>query len=900
MKGVRRTCVWIVAWAVAASLVLPARAGQLAFTDVTGASGIDMSTVEKPPQSGNGMAVLDWDADGWLDVLMLGGFDKPARLYRNLGGLVFAEVPGALTGLDAVVGDYRGVALADYDGDGDLDACVAMWLPDQPSALLRNDNGVFVDVAQEAGVTVGGDATACAWADYDGDGLVDLYFTRYWGWANELYHNEGDGTFTLVNGAVGLPEANTKSGSASYHAAWFDVDHDGDLDLYVANDRCYNGLAPNQLWRNDGGVFVEEAAAWGLDVCIDAMGLSFNDFDGDGFLDIYITNVPYGHVLLKGGCDGFADVAAQVGALTMQWGWTSAFEDLDYDGWPDLYIATAGYISYEDANWLLQNQGGTSFVDVAHNSDAHGGEFASGGLVWADFDKDGDVDFIVGQVYEEPYRVLRNDSTGTGHWLGVRLDAGGGPDSFALAAGARVEVLAEGRRWVREVVSARALGNEPEAVLRFGLGKATAVAQVAVRWLDGSTDSIGPVAPDQVVTIAKGSAPGSLDLLAERCGDGVDNDCDGQTDEVDLTCPPSEVASCDPTLLVATCAPDDATGGPPLDAGSADAGALDAGPTDAGPTDAGSAPLDGSGAPADASPLDAGGPADAAPDAFVDGASSTDSAVPIDAGSADGMGPGLDVAPVVDVPPSSDVPPSVDAAIAVDGVAGADVPDAADVATPDGVTDAATADAGGANDGIDVLDAATADAGVANDGIDVLDAAEALPGDAGPMMGDAAQDGGVAEGSDADTAGEIASGDASDGGAGGEIASGDASDVVETTDTAGVPPLGDAAGGSVDAGDGSGRTSTSDAGRNGPLHDTGQARAVEASVPPGRAPGAPSRPGQGDAPGTPAAAPAVPPPGGGGCAAGGGALPGGGLGGLVPLALVLTAQRRRRRQGGVA
>ena len=505
------------------------------FTDVTEESGILFSVAQTPPVTGAGISVLDLDGDGALDLILSGGLDQPMAAYRNLGNLQFAAlVPGHM-GLDLGVGDIRGVMAADYDNDGDTDLFVANWAPDQPCRLLNNDGGIFTDVSESSGILVMGDATGGAWGDFDNDGWLDLHVARYWGSLNRLFRNNQDGTFTDVTDVSGLsvpilnPEGGVYPGSQTFQTAWMDVDRDGDVDLLESNDRCYNGYARNLLWLNQGdGTFVEDAAAFGLDLCFDAMGLGIADADRDGFQDLYMTNVPDGHFFLRGGCDGWTDVSAATGTQAFQWGWGVLFEDFNHDTFPDLYVAHAGYISFDTPNALYINEGNWNFTETGMLSDAWGGNHDTGVVVQADFDGDGDADILLNNLYESPYKLLRNEGV-SGHWLSIELE---GVASNRDGLGAWVDVLSGGvwqRRLRHETTNFK---GRSDPALRFGLGAANMVQQVVIRWPSGAVQLLQNVSVDQRLQVLEEDTGGAVsEVFHERCGDLLDNDCDGFTDE---------------------------------------------------------------------------------------------------------------------------------------------------------------------------------------------------------------------------------------------------------------------------------------------------------------------------------------------------------------------------------
>ena len=496
-------------------------------------SGVTLNMAQDKPNSGAGIALIDQNADGLMDFVASGGWDQAPVLYRNLGDLMFAPVPAAESGLIDFGGDLRGFGVADYDNDGDPDIFVANWDPGGPQLLLRNDNGFFVDVADEAGVIVDGYGTTGTWADVNGDGWLDLYISRYYaGNYNHLFINQQDGTFVDTASVAGfwdVPDEPNSSDAHSFTTLWWDIDRDGDLDCYEVNDRCYGWHPRNFLWLNNGdGTFVEDAAQFGLDICMDGMGAALGDLDQDGFLDMFITNIHYGHVFLKRDCGGFTDVTMETGTAMYQWGWGVIFEDLDHNMWPDLFVAHQSLGSPGDiTDRYLLNDGGvlTDVTDTLLQVE-HGESFV---VVRGDLDNDLDSDVIVGRVaLGDPIRILRNEGP-TGHALRVLLK---GTETNRDGVGAIVEVFAGGLWQRQHRVESRTFGGRGDPALLFGLGPHETVDIVRVYWPSGASQQFTDVPGDTLLSVVELSlAQEAPPLWLERCGNDIDDDCDGETDE---------------------------------------------------------------------------------------------------------------------------------------------------------------------------------------------------------------------------------------------------------------------------------------------------------------------------------------------------------------------------------
>ena len=339
-------------------------------------------------------AWADFDNDGDLDEFV--GFrGRPNRLYRQDRGR-FTDVASEVGLADAV--ETRAAAWGDFDGDGSIDLYVG-FIDGTPNRLYRNDgNGRhFTDVAHQLGVDLVGVSRQVSWIDYDNDGDLDL-FIAFRDKPNRLFRHDGD-RFTDVTAAAGVGDSRKTVG-----AVWFDMDGDGDLDLFVANQ---NGDT-NGLFRNDNGHFVDVARAWGVEAPrasegFGGVGAAVSDFDGDGFVDLFVANYGPSALYRSDGGRRFVDVTRAAGLLFDQHATTPAWGDYDNDGRPDLYVA--GFLATETRypDHLFHNGGGI-FTDVlpalVKDHDA------SHGVQWVDFDNDGALDL-----------ALTNNDAGGGHYL---------------------------------------------------------------------------------------------------------------------------------------------------------------------------------------------------------------------------------------------------------------------------------------------------------------------------------------------------------------------------------------------------------------------------------------------------------------------------------------------------
>lgn len=559
-----RTGVASLATALALALAAPRAAAtapsadtRFHFVDVAAEAGLDRVILAGRPgkdhlldSAGNGVAWLDYDGDGQLDAYLVNGWRLAGEqvvergrnaLYRNRGDGTFTDVTDATgTGGNGQWG--CGVAVADYDDDGWCDLLVTQF---GSNLLLRNrGDGTFADVTGSAGVQAPTWNTGAAFFDADGDRDLDLYVAGYveatmdevlatrpallWkgvamvavgpfgltGAVDRFFLADGSGRFRDATEAAGLTDRARAFGFAVLAT---DVEADGDIDLYVANDSD-----PNYLYRNDGTGRFEEVGLW-TGVALDGdgraqagMGAAVGDVNGDLVPDLVVTNFAEDATTLYRGLGGglFEDASADCGVAAptyMSLSWGTALVDLDRDGDQDLVI-TNGHIypqvdehpevdhAYRQRNQLLENDGEGHFTDVTGSA---GPGFAparsSRGLAAGDYDSDGDLDLLISHLDEAP-SLLRNDSPGSS-WLTVVLHPrpGDGPE-----IGARVTVTASGRRQVRELASSGSFLSAHDPRLHFGLGAAAAIDSVEVRWPDGSRTVRRAVEPGRFLAIERG------------------------------------------------------------------------------------------------------------------------------------------------------------------------------------------------------------------------------------------------------------------------------------------------------------------------------------------------------------------------------------------------------------
>ncbi len=521
-------CVFSLGWAAIAQ-----PGDEPIFRDVSAAAGITATHRglwdDKEAMQGYlaiGQAWGDYDRDGWVDLFVTGNLD-PNALYRNRGDGTFSlsEHSQQLSLPDVPSG---GATWADYDNDGWLDLYIVNY---GANRLFRNEGGHgFTDITLDAGVGDTGKGVSAAWGDYDSDGWLDLYVTNwscfpecdpvdFGAQQDRLYHNNGDGSFTDVTGS--LDYAWTLG--AGFAPTFFDYDGDGDSDIYVVNDKLQNKIG-NVLWRNDGAgcghwCWTNVSAESGADLMINGMGVDASDYDNDGDLDLYITDMVYQmHLLMNDGAGGFRNRARSTGSAINMGpdngvGWGAVFFDYDNDGWQDLYVAATNYhqtfpeleVSFMNPrpDALFRNDRHRGFHDVSVNSGIDA-DLPTLGVAYADYDQDGDLDLVTGN-WNSGYRLLQNQG-GDQHWLSLDLRGGGDVNRDAVGAQARLKT-ADGPTQLQTVSIGAGLGGNNQLTLHFGLGDATA-ADLHILWPNGVECSLDAVPANQRLRVVYGVTAG--------------------------------------------------------------------------------------------------------------------------------------------------------------------------------------------------------------------------------------------------------------------------------------------------------------------------------------------------------------------------------------------------------
>jgi hypothetical protein len=532
------------------------------FVDVAAKAGITVRNVNGGAENkryiveatGSGVAIIDYDNDGWPDIYMVNGTElnadgkRPADASAT-GHLFHNNHDGTFTDVTTKAGMVsrgwgQGACVGDYDNDGFADLYVTGY---GKNRLFHNQgDGTFREIAEQAGVAGSGKewGTGCAFVDYDRDGKLDIMVANYvhfdlattpapgseagcmWKGTpvmcgprglpsapNILFHNEGGGKFKDVSEASGIQKT---AGHYCFSVTTLDYNEDGWTDMYVACDST-----PSILYRNNhDGTFTDVGADTGAAFNEDGreqagMGSTAADYDGDGHLDLFKTNFSDDTATLyhANGDGTFTDVTvtAGLGINLDALGWGAMFADVDNDGYPDLLVVN-GHVypevdsaklgtTFKEPRFLYWNQGNGKFKDLSKTSGPGLTDPLSGrGLAVADLWNDGRLEAVVNNLSDRPM-LLVNEAKNGNHWIGLKLT---GTKSNRSAIGARVVVHGSKRSWVDEVRSGSSYNSSNDLRLHIGLGAETKLSGVDVRWPKGEKEQFAVSGIDRIVELVEG------------------------------------------------------------------------------------------------------------------------------------------------------------------------------------------------------------------------------------------------------------------------------------------------------------------------------------------------------------------------------------------------------------
>ena len=561
------------------------KSGPVVFKEDAVAAGLTSwyHTMGTPAKSlilettGSGVAMIDYDRDGWLDLYFVNGSTWDAEkgkaraphaaLFHNNHDGTFTDV----TAKAGVANDRWGfgVAVGDYDNDGWPDLYISNYGKNR--LYHNNHDGTFTDVAEKAGVTLGNWSTGATFGDYDGDGRLDLFVPGYVhfdmnhlplsgsaevgylncsfrgthtmcgpkglrGEPDHLFHNNGDGTFTDVSEKAGVAD---KKGNYGFSSTFVDMDGDGKQDLLVTDDS-----SPNYLYRNKGdGTFEDVSLISGFALNQQGrdqanMGLAIGDYRNNGLLDLYTGTFSddYKPLFRNEGDLNFSEITPEMGLAAPTYPfltWATGFIDFDNDGWKDIFLVNGHvYPQADHSDWgtsfkqrplLFHNTNqGTKFIMMPPVVGSGLAEVIPGrGAAFGDLFNDGRIDMVINNLDQAP-SLLRNVDSNTNHWVGLQLiGAGKTPKD---ATGTTVYLTAGGLRQRGDVLSGGSYESNNDPRVHFGLGSANSIDSVEIHWTDGSVEKLKLPTIDRFYTIEQGrgviagvyDAPAPVHAVSEK------------------------------------------------------------------------------------------------------------------------------------------------------------------------------------------------------------------------------------------------------------------------------------------------------------------------------------------------------------------------------------------------
>ena len=443
---------------------------------------------------GNGVAFFDYDNDGLDDITVATALGDPIYFYKNINGNFVSQTLNIPNNNER----NKQINWVDIDNDGDNDLFITS--DNSGNRLFENlGNMIMSEITSTSGMlTDNFPYYGASWGDYDNDGYLDVFIcVRDSNIPNILYRNNGDKTFSLVNDEAGL----LSEGYMSFCSVFLDYDNDGDQDIYVSNDKYANR---NLMYKNNGdGTFTEVGVQSGTAVSIDAMTVTVEDLNYDGWLDIYVTNDPNNNVLFINNGDGtFTDMAQSYQVTFNSTSWGAVFLDADNDKDLDLYVSgegngtTSPFLSsafYENMN--------SSFFQLDNSAVPNDYSYSYGNAI-GDTDNDGYPEIVVNNIDHNNIFVWKNNTNTSNNWLKVKLE---GTTSNRNGVGSFIEISINGNKQYRYTCIGEGYLSQNSATEQFGLGSDTVIDYVKVKWLSGIEDTMYNVSANQNLNIIEGS-----------------------------------------------------------------------------------------------------------------------------------------------------------------------------------------------------------------------------------------------------------------------------------------------------------------------------------------------------------------------------------------------------------
>jgi len=467
---------------------------QINYVDQSGLLGVAVTCGDTP--IGNGISFCDYNNDGWDDITLPSEAGQPLRFFKNVNGSFTEDY----LNLPSNISQLKQVNWVDFDNDGDKDLFVTSNA--SGNKLYLNDGDLnFTDITVSSQLpTINIFTYGAAWGDYNNDGFLDVFLSNRD--VNELipnylYKNNGDGTFTDVSITSGILNVS----DLTFCSSFLDFNNDGWQDIYVSNDRIEN---PNVLYKNNGdGTFTDVSISSNTDLMIGAMSVTVEDYNNDGWLDIYVTNTVEGNVFLKNnGDETFTNVAVTNGTTFKSIGWGAVFLDADNDMDLDLYVS--GLLDGSNSNYLsaafYENNGVGQFSIPSTGFSNDNRESYSNAI--GDVDNDGLPEIIVSNADDENIFIWKNETVTTNNWLKVKLE---GVQSNRDGIGSFIEISINGNKQYRYTLCGEGYLGQNSSTEVFGLGNNTKADYVKITWLSGVEDIYYNVLANQVLNAVEGS-----------------------------------------------------------------------------------------------------------------------------------------------------------------------------------------------------------------------------------------------------------------------------------------------------------------------------------------------------------------------------------------------------------